>query len=155
MRKNDRQLLIKQLILDHDISTQEELLNYLKVEGVHATQATISRDIKELNLVKTPVTGGKTKYTLYQSNQTSKNKLEATITDRVTGITREEFIVILKTLKGNANAVSALIDDMSFPEVISTLAGHDTVVIFSHNAKEAEKIFDYLGEHASKSIMNY
>lgn len=155
MRKNDRQLLIKQLILDHDISTQEELLNYLKVEGVHATQATISRDIKELNLVKTPVTGGKTKYTLYQSNQTSKNKLEATITDRVTGITRVEFIVILKTLKGNANAVSALIDDMSFPEVISTLAGHDTVVIFSHNTKEAEKIFNYLGEHAAKSIMNY
>lgn len=155
MRKNDRQLLIKQLILDHDISTQEELLNYLKLEDVHATQATISRDIKELNLVKTPISGGKTKYTLYQSNQTSKNKLEATITDRVTGITRVEFIVILKTLKGNANAVSALIDDMSFPEVISTLAGHDTVVIFSPNAKEAEKIFNYLGKHAAKTIMNY
>lgn len=155
MRKNDRQLLIKQLILDHDISTQEELLNYLKVEDVHATQATISRDIKELNLVKTPISGGKTKYTLYQSNQTSKNKLEATIADRVTGITRVEFIVILKTLKGNANAVSALIDDMSFPEVISTLAGHDTVVIFSPNAKEAEKIFNYLGKHTAKTIMNY
>lgn len=155
MRKNDRQLLIKQLILDHDISTQEELLNYLREEGVHATQATISRDIKELNLVKTPVAGGKTKYTLYQSNQTSKNKLEATIADRVTGITRVEFITIMKTLKGNANAVSALIDDMSFPEVISTLAGHDTVVIFSHDVEEAKHMYDYLSEHAPQSALNF
>lgn len=154
MRKNDRQLLIKQLILDHDISTQEELLNYLKDEGVHATQATISRDIKELNLVKTPVSGGKTKYTLYQSNQTSKNKLEATIAERVTAINQIEFLVILKTLKGNANAVSALIDDMAFQEIISTLAGHDTVVIFSANSDDAEKIYNYLKEHASISAVS-
>lgn len=149
MRKKDRQLLIKQLILDHDISTQEELLHYLGEEGVSATQATISRDIKELNLVKTPVSGGKTKYTLYQSNETQKNKLESTIYDRVVSIERVEFVVILNTLRGNANVVSALIDEMSFPQILGTLAGHDTVVIFAKDLANAVEIRDYLRSHLS------
>lgn len=150
MRKKDRQLLIKRLIFDHNISTQEELLSYLKGEGVDATQATISRDIKELNLVKTPMNGGKTKYSLYQSNQTSKNKLEKTIEERVISTTQVDFVVILKTLKGNANVVSALIDDVSFSEIVATLAGHDTVVLFSETTEDAEHIATYVRDHMSE-----
>lgn len=150
MRKKDRQLLIKRLIFDYDIATQEELLTLLKKEGVNATQATISRDIKELNLVKTPMKGGRTKYSLYNDNQTSRNKLEKTIEERVISATQVEAIVVIKTLKGNANVVSALIDDMAFPEVVGTLAGHDTAVIFSKSREDASKFSSYIKQNMSE-----
>ena len=147
--KNKRQNEILSIIVQKVVNTQEDLQNELLALGYNVTQSTVSRDIKELNLVKTPVSGGKTKYTLYQSNETQKNKLESTIYDRVVSIERVEFVVILNTLRGNANVVSALIDEMSFPQILGTLAGHDTVVIFAKDLANAVEIRDYLRSHLS------
>lgn len=150
MRKDDRQLLIKQLVLDHDISTQEELIKYLEEEGVKATQATISRDIKELNLVKTPVGKDKTVYTLYQTNQSSQYRLDQTIGDTVQKVTVVEFLTIINTLPGNADVLAALFDQLYFPDIVATIAGYDTLVVITRDSKKAEAIADYVEERMEK-----
>ncbi len=150
MRKDERQLLIKQLVLDHDISTQEELIKYLEDEGVKATQATISRDIKELNLVKTPVGKDKTIYTLYQTNQSSQYRLDQTIGDTVQKVTVVEFLTIVNTLPGNADVLAALFDQLYFPDIVATIAGYDTLVVITRDGEKAEGIADYVEERMEK-----
>lgn len=150
MRKDDRQLLIKQLVLDHDISTQEELIGYLEDAGVKATQATISRDIKELNLVKTPVGKDKTIYTLYQTNQSSQYRLDQTIGDTVQKVTVVEFLTVINTLPGNADVLAALFDQLYFPDIVATIAGYDTLVVITKGNEKAELIADYVKERMEK-----
>lgn len=148
MKKRERQLIIKQIVLDHDVATQEGLLRYLREEGVEATQATISRDIKELNLIKTPASNGGTKYTLFQQNQTSlERKLETTLGDVVIQLTKVQFMNVLKTIPGNAHVVGALLDDLSFTEIAGTVAGHDTCLIISKDEESADKIYSYLKKY--------
>lgn len=150
MKKKERQLLIKQIVLDHDVATQEELLQYLREEGVEATQATISRDIKELNLIKTPALNGSTKYTLFQHNQSSlESKLEATLQDVVIQLTKVQFVNVMKTLPGNAHVVGALLDDLSYPEIAGTVAGHDTCLIISKDEKDADKVHNLLKKYTT------
>lgn len=150
MRKDDRQLLIKQLVLDYDISTQEELIKHLEDQGVKATQATISRDIKELNLVKTPVGKDKTVYTLYQTNQSSQYRLDQTISDTVQKVTVVEFLTIINTLPGNADVLAALFDQLYFPDIVATIAGYDTLVIITKSSEKAESIAEYVEERTEK-----
>lgn len=147
MRKSERQMLIKQIVLNHNVSTQDELLELLQEKGVTATQATISRDIKELNLIKSATTDGGVKYTLYQNNQiTLEEKLNATIKSVVTGVTHVEFVNVVKTLPGNAHVIGALIDDIHYPEVVGTVAGNDTIMLISKNSEEAEKVYEHFNE---------
>lgn len=142
MRKTERQMLIKQMILNNEVSTQDELLELLRNRGVKATQATISRDIKELNLVKTPSSDGGTKYTIYQNNQvTMEEKLESTIKSVVTDVTKVQFINVVKTLPGNAHVIGALIDDIHFPEIVGTVAGNDTIILISKDNEDAETVY--------------
>lgn len=152
MKKSERQILIKQIILNEDISTQEALLNKLREKDVKATQATISRDIKELNLIKTPGPNGETKYTLFQQNQLSANdRLKTTISDVVIKFTNVEFLNILTTLPGNAHVIGALLDELDMPEIVGTVAGNDTILIISPDANQSQKIFDYLNQYVRLS----
>lgn len=151
MKKKERQFLIKQIVLDNNVATQEELLQYLKKEGIEATQATISRDIKELNLIKTPASDGRTKYTLFQQNHTSlESKLENTLKEVVVEITTVKFINIIKTLPGNAHVVGALLDDLSIPNIAGTICGHDTCVIISKDEEDGEVLYTYLSNYAQQ-----
>lgn len=144
MKKSERQMLIKQIILNNDISTQEELLHQLQGKGVKATQATISRDIKELNLVKTNSSTGGTKYTIYQNNQmTMEDKLNSTIKSVVTGYNCVQFMNVIVTLPGNAHVIGALIDDIEFPEIVGTVAGNDTIILISKHNEDAQYIYTY------------
>lgn len=148
MRKSERQLLIKQIVLNHDVSTQDDLLEKLEEKGVKATQATISRDIKELNLIKSASSDGGVKYTLYQNTQvTMEEKLASTIQSVVTGITHVEFMNVVKTLPGNAHVIGALVDDIRYPEIVGTVAGNDTIMLISKSKEEAEKVFQYFNDH--------
>src|SRR5699024_9178103 len=105
------QLANKQIINNYDIGTQEELLHYLKEEGVEATQATISRDIKEMHLVKTTTSNGNVKYALFQNNKMSnEEKLQSTLSEVVIKLTRVQFMTILMTIPGNAHVIGALMD---------------------------------------------
>lgn len=145
MKKSNRQLAIKQIINNYDIATQEELLHYLKKEGVEATQATISRDIKEMHLVKTTTSNGNVKYTLFQNNKMSnEEKLQSTLGEVVIKLTRVQFMTILMTIPGNAHVIGALMDAIDFPEKVGTIAGNDTCLIISKNEEEAIKMYDYL-----------
>lgn len=144
MKKSERQMLIKQIILNNDISTQEELLHQLQGKGVKATQATISRDIKELNLVKTNSSTGGTKYTIYQNNQmTMEDKLNSTIKSVVTDYNCVQFMNVIVTLPGNAHVIGALIDDIEFPEIVGTVAGNDTIILISKHNEDAQYIYTY------------
>lgn len=147
MKKSERQMFIKQLVLNHDVSTQDELLELLEEKGVTATQATISRDIKELNLIKSATAEGDVKYTLYQNTQvTMEEKLASTINSVVTGITHVEFMNVVKTLPGNAHVIGALVDDIQYPEIVGTVAGNDTIMLISKSKEEAEKVYDYFND---------
>lgn len=153
MKKSERQMMIKQMILNEEISTQDELLNKLKEKGIDATQATISRDIKELNLVKTPSSKGGTKYTIYQNNQlTIEDKLSSTLSEVVVKITQVQFMNVIKTIPGNAHVVGALMDDISFSEVVGTVAGNDTIMIISSNELEATQMYKYLSERVNITL---
>ncbi|WP_423189198.1 arginine repressor [Alkalibacterium sp. f15] len=144
MRKSERQMLIKQIVLNHEVSTQDDLLERLHEKGIKATQATISRDIKELNLIKSASSDGGVKYILYQNNQVSmEEKLSSTIKSVVTGITHVEFINIVKTIPGNAHVIGALVDDIHYPEIVGTVAGNDTIMLVSKTKEEAEKVYHH------------
>ncbi|MGX7394726.1 MULTISPECIES: arginine repressor [Carnobacterium] len=145
MKKSNRQLAIKQIINNYDIGTQEELLHYLKEEGVEATQATISRDIKEMHLVKTTTSNGNVKYALFQNNKMSnEEKLQSTLSEVVIKLTRVQFMTILMTIPGNAHVIGALMDAIDFPEKVGTIAGNDTCLIISKDEEDATKMYDYL-----------
>jgi len=142
MKKSERQMLIKQIVLNNDVATQDELLAFLQEKGVKATQATISRDIKELNLVKTPSADGGIKYTIYQNNQvTMEEKLDSTIKSVVVDVNHVQFLNVVKTLPGNAHVIGALIDDIHYPEIVGTVAGNDTIVLISQTNEEAEGVY--------------
>ena len=150
MKKSSRQMIIKQIINNHAISTQEELLHYLKEEGVEATQATISRDIKEMNLVKTNSANGNVKYSIFQHNKMSEEeKLEQTIGEVVIKLTRVEFMTIVMTIPGNAHVIAALLDAIDFPEMVGTVGGNDTVLIISKDQEDAKKLYDYFSKWTS------
>lgn len=145
MKKSNRQLAIKQIINNYDVGTQEELLHYLKEEGVEATQATISRDIKEMHLVKTTTSNGNVKYALFQNNKMSnEEKLQSTLSEVVIKLTRVQFMTILMTIPGNAHVIGALMDAIDFPEKVGTIAGNDTCLIISKDEEDATKMYDYL-----------
>ncbi|EXJ22439.1 Arginine pathway regulatory protein ArgR, repressor of arg regulon [Alkalibacterium sp. AK22] len=144
MKKVERQMMIKQIILNNDIATQEELLTQLQNKGVKATQATISRDIKELNLIKTNSSDGGVKYTIYQNHHMSpEDKLNSTIRSVVTAYNCVQFMNIIVTLPGNAHVIGALIDDIEFPEIVGTVAGNDTIILISNTNEEAQKVYTY------------
>lgn len=144
-------MMIKQIVLNEEISTQEGLLRRLREKGADATQATISRDIKELNLIKAPSTQGGTKYTIFQNNQlTIEDKLSSTLAEVVLNLTCVQFMNVIVTIPGNAHVIGALLDDMDFQEVVGTVAGNDTIILISKDNDEAQKVFDYLNKRVNK-----
>ena len=128
--KSKRQEQILALIQDHDIETQEQLLDELKKSGFQATQATISRDIKQLRIIKelgpNPV------------EHAFSAKLNMIFRQCVTSIDYAQNLIVIKTMPGLANAACSAIDKLELPEMLGTLAGDDTcVVIMRDNASAA------------------
>lgn len=139
MKKNQRQLLIKQLLHSYEIETQEDLLALLQKEGVNATQATISRDIRELNIVKSHNDSGKVRYIVYNpASVSSEEKLKNACKDSVVKVVRVQFMTIISTVLASADVVAALLDDVQYEEIAGTVAGTDTIICISHDEKEAE-----------------
>lgn len=137
MNKAQRHLKIREIISQYDIETQDELVDKLREAGFHVTQATVSRDIKELHLVKVPTPDGRYKYSLPVDLRTNpQQKLKRMLVDSFVSIDHAENLIVLKTLPGNAQAVAALIDSLDWPEIMGTIAGDDTILII---CKEKEK----------------
>lgn len=138
MNKTERQALLAKLINQQPISTQDELLQALQKAGVSATQATISRDIRELQIVKAQDATGTVRYTIFRGDQQSQlERLGSSIREVSLSITRVQFMNVIKTLPSNGNLLAAQIDDLHFAQVVGTLAGHDTIVVISPDEAQA------------------
>ena len=134
-----RQDKILELIKNNEIETQETLAEMLADNGFSVTQATISRDIKELQLIKTLTPEGRYKYTLPTSSQTAvhSGRFEKIFKNTVTEIKHSGKIIVLKTLSGCANAAGEAVDSLKPEGVIGSLAGDNTVFLVVDSPKRA------------------
>ena len=135
--KLERRSKIIELIGKYQIETQEELGERLEQEGFTVTQATISRDIRELKLTKVSVDGVHQKYTLLQEKETNLyNKYVRVLQDGFLWMDQAENILVIKTISGMAMAIAAAIDNLEVPGVVGTIAGDDTVMCAVHSVGE-------------------
>lgn len=143
--KTGRQNKIIELIKNTNIGTQEELAAALQEAGYNVTQATVSRDIRELNLTKMNV-GGKQKYVVFQAN-------EPHMTDKFIRVLQEGFvamdmaqnILVIKTVPGMASAVCAALDSMHWHEIVGSIAGDDTIMCAVRSVDDTVKIMGKIG----------
>lgn len=148
MNKSERQAALARIINQKPIATQEELLAALKASGIDATQATISRDIREMQIVKAQDAKGTLRYTIFRGSEESQlERLGRSIREVGLTITRVQFLNVIKTLPSNGNLLAAIIDDIDFDQVVGTIAGHDTIVVISPDEKQA-KWFEEAYRHA-------
>ena len=142
MRKKERHRLITRLLSEQDIQKQEEFVELLQEKGVSVTQATISRDIKEMKLVKVPSQKGGYRYSIPQ--ETSEDviaKLEKILKAAFVSVDRMDKFVILRTLPGNASALANLIDKQYAKELFGTLNDDDNVLMITKTEADAETLF--------------
>ena len=139
--KTRRQTKILELIAKNDIETQEELSEYLQAEGYAVTQATVSRDIREMKLTKVSMSNGKQKYAaLVDSKEDMSEKYVRVLRDGFVSMDMAQNILVIKTVSGMASAVCAAIDDMQFSEIVGTLAGDDTMMCAVRTVEDTANI---------------
>lgn len=143
--KVKRQSKILELIRENDIETQEMLADLLNKAGFNVTQATVSRDIRELKLTKATMQSGKQKYvaTAKESSFVTE-RLNRVFRDGVVSIDYAQNIVVIKTLIGMAMAVAAALDSMENSEIMGTIAGDDTIFCVVKNESRAIKLTENL-----------
>ena len=137
--KSKRQAEILRIIEEVDVETQDQLLAELKARGVSSTQATISRDIKELHLIKELTSYGTYKYVV-SGRKTSLNfagRLRTIFKEGVTSFDRAQNIVVLMTMPGLASAACAAIDGMEISGLVGSLAGDDTALLIMRDNEKA------------------
>ena len=145
MRKSERQRLIRQLLKAHDIQKQEEFVTLLAAAGVKVTQATVSRDIKEMQLVKVPSSNGGYRYSLPSKQRVdTKKKLQRVLADAYGSMAVQDYFIVLKALPGNAAAIATLIDQINFADVFGTIGGDDTVLIIAKTPAAAQDLYQIL-----------
>lgn len=136
--KTSRHAKILDLIKENDIDTQDGLLRCLRESGFDVTQATVSRDIKELRLVKTLSSKGKYKYSTGRDNARDvSSKFYSLFGDSVTSVEAAQNIIVVKCMNGMAQAVCAAMDTLTFAGVVGTLAGEDTILVICKNNEAA------------------
>lgn len=129
MKKQDRQHLIRQLLSSQDIERQEDFVRLLEEQDIHVTQATISRDIKEMQLVKVPAASGGYRYNMpIQKKLDTKKKLKRTLQDAYVSFDVQGKEAFLKVLPGNGPAISSLIDQMKYDFIFGTIGDDQTVL---------------------------
>ena len=137
--KNNRQSMILDIIAKEHIETQEQLLEQLRKRGVASTQATISRDIKQLHLVKEPTGHGTYKYAVSSSRARLNiaDKLRTIFRESVVSVEAAQNIVVLKTIEGMAQGAAFALDNMGDTDIVGTLAGDDTIFLVFHDTIQA------------------
>ena len=139
--KSKRQAEILRIITEQSIETQEEMLENLRKCGIHATQATISRDIKELNLIKQPADNGAYRYVVaaeQPAHRAFAGRLQNIFKEGVTSCDVAQNIVVVKTMPGLAPAAGAALDGMEIDGLVGSLAGDDTAILIMRSNQLAE-----------------
>ncbi len=141
--KKGRHQKIKELVELHEIETQEELAEKLRADGYEVTQATVSRDIRELKLTKVPMGDGRQKYTiLINSDHYLSDKYIRVLKDGFVSMDMAQNILVVKTVSGMAMAVAAAIDAMRFKEIVGSIAGDDTIMMAVRTVEDTEIVMD-------------
>lgn len=142
--KYTRHKKILEIIETKEIETQEELSDELKKQGLNVTQATVSRDIKELRLIKILVGDGKYKYvTLNNQDNILSDRLVKIFKNSIISIDHAGNILVMKTLTGSAQAAAAAIDAAGLDEVVGTIAGDDTIFLLIRDESRMEEIIKH------------
>ena len=146
--KNDRQSRILEIIEREPIDTQEQLQQRLLEQGITCTQATISRDIKQLHLIKEPMGQGKSRYAApVQRNRLNvADKLRTIFRESIISIDYAQNIVVIKTMAGLANAAAAALDSMNIPYMVGSLAGDDTAMLVMRDTESARTFCEEIHE---------
>lgn len=144
MVKLIRQKKIIEIISSGPVETQEQLVRELVGAGFEVTQATVSRDIKDLGLVKKPLNGGRTRYSLPESPapQNREDRLKRLFAGSVQWLDRSENLLVVKTLPGEAQGVASAIDQSRWPEIIGTVAGDDTILVVVKPSSAAKDVLE-------------
>ena len=149
--KSVRHNLILEIIDSMDIETQEELAEELKRRNVKVTQATVSRDIKELRLLKVLGEGGKYKYaTVERAEKGMNDRFIRILSESVLSIDSAGNLIVIKTLTASANAAGEAVDSMKWPEVLGSVAGDNTLLIITRSEAAVEALMQRFGELIKK-----
>ncbi|MBQ4531429.1 MAG: arginine repressor [Lachnospiraceae bacterium] len=148
--KSDRHAKIVELIGKFDIETQEELAEKLNHAGFNVTQATVSRDIRELKLTKVATEGKKQKYALLQNSEGMGDKYMRVLKDGFVSMDMAQNILVIKTVSGMAMAVAASLDALKWHEVVGCIAGDDTIMCAIRSVEETKTVM----EKVRKIVMN-
>lgn len=141
--KKTRQKKIQEIIEKYDVETQEELANYLKKAGFEVTQATISRDIRQMQLSKLPAGNGKQRYVVCSVDDTHLgDKYIRVLRDGFASMDMAGNILVVKTVSGMAMAVAAALDAMHFQEIVGCIAGDDTIMVAVRTVEDNHLLMD-------------
>lgn len=147
MTKKERQNILLELIGKYEIDTQEELTEKLNERNIAVTQATVSRDINELNLVKVAGKVKKYKYARVEIESDALSEKDINLFREITSsVTCANNLIVVKTLVGNANAAGMIVDKINIPQVLGSIAGDDTLLIVTKSNRDAEIMLKRLKE---------
>ena len=146
--KNERQIKILEIIKAEPIETQEQLQQCLSNLGIHCTQATISRDIKQLHLIKEPIGQGKYRYaiSIQRKRLNIADKLRTILHESIVSVDYAQNLVVIKTMSGLAGAAAKALDSMRISSVLGTVAGDDTVLLVMRDPEQARNLCSEIAE---------
>lgn len=144
--KARRQMKILEIIRERPVETQEELARELRKLGISVTQATISRDIKDLNLIKVPTGDGRQRYAFPQDQVMAAHteRLRRVLRESVLDLDVSENLIVVKCLSGTAPAVGEALDNLRWHEIVGTVAGDNTVLVVVRGRERAQSIMERL-----------
>ncbi len=144
----ERERAILELVETRAIETQGELVGALAARGIETTQATVSRDVRRLGLVKTPGHDGRVRYArnggAAPAPPAARRALRAALVEFATGVASGDGLFAIRTASGCANAVAVAIDEADVPGVVATLAGDDTILVLTRDASDRDRVVDDL-----------
>lgn len=139
--KTVRQMAILDIIAKQDVETQEELAEALRARGIQVTQATVSRDIKELRLLKVLTPSGSYKYaTADKAENGLSERFIRMLAESLLSVAASNNLIVVKTLSGSANVAAEALDSLHWPEILGTLAGDNTILLIIRSEAEAPDV---------------
>lgn len=143
--KRNRQEAILRVISQYEVETQQELAQRLKEEGFEVTQATVSRDIRDMKLSKMPTGEGHQKYVRFHNDEKHlSGKYVNVLKEGFVSIDMAQNVLVVKTVSGMAMAVAAAIDAMKYPEIVGTIAGDDTIMMAVRTVEDTKSLMNQI-----------
>ena len=145
--KSQRHARILELVSKYEIETQEDMMSRLQSEGFKVTQATVSRDLKELKLTKTLTARGTYRYSVNNSRRhNGSGKLNNAMVDSITQVDYSLNTVVIKTYPGLAQAVASAVDALNMHSILGSVAGDDTIIVVTRSEDDAKEINEKITE---------